>query len=70
MRKIEEDFEEGGIADVLVPDEDGHEYTKSQKYSLFLGAILFLAIVLMLVIYIIKHSKPLEQTTTFLKKVR
>ncbi|AIY89478.1 SLC13 family permease [Geoglobus acetivorans] len=47
VKKIEEDFEEGGIADVLIPDEDRHEYTKRQRYSLILGAILFIAIVLM-----------------------
>ncbi|AKG91393.1 anion transporter [Geoglobus ahangari] len=44
--RVEEDFEEGGIADVLVAGEDRHEYTKRQKYSLFLGIILFAAILL------------------------
>ncbi len=45
--RIEEDFEEGGIADVLVAGDDRHEYTKRQRYSLFLGIILFAAILLM-----------------------
>ena len=45
--RIEEDIEEGGIADVLVAGDYRHEYTKRQRYSLFLGIILFAAILLM-----------------------
>ncbi len=45
--RVEEDFEEGGIADVLVAGDDRHEYSKRQRYSLFLGIVLFAAILLM-----------------------
>lgn len=71
IKKIEEDFEEGGIADVLVPDEDGHEYTKRQKYSLFLGAVLFLAIVLMPVpsTFIESAVKSLEISESILAEI-
>lgn len=47
IKKIEGDFEEGGIADVLIPDEDRHEYSRRQRYSLILGILLFITIVLM-----------------------
>ncbi len=47
-REAEKNLEEGGIGDVLTQKhEDHHKYTKRQKVSLFLGILLFLAILLL-----------------------
>ncbi len=46
--KAERDLEEGGIGDVLTQKHEiKHRYTKRQKVSLFLGILLFLAVIIM-----------------------